>query len=312
MTTSNIYSGQSPLSYYSRRSLLRLLCGLLAANSFHYSWARQPDECVITLFQGATDSAVALGITPCAVVESWTEKPTYRYLRQTLQHVPHVGLETQPSLEDIALLQPTLIVGSRLRHQAIMSLLKQIAPVVMLDTVYEFKQTLLVMGQALQRHQRVNALITQWQQRIARLGLQLKKHFADSWPVTVSLLEVRADHLRSYLPNSFAGSILHELGFRWNKVASNSAGTMIKLTNKESLPVINADIFFVMLRDDRPAIKRYYQGLTSHPLWRQMQAVQHQQVWPVDGVSWSLSGGIIGANLLLDDIERQVIQRAVT
>ena len=50
----------------------------------------------------ATDTAVALGIKPVGVVESWREKPTYKYLRDDLQDVKIVGQETQPNLEQIA------------------------------------------------------------------------------------------------------------------------------------------------------------------------------------------------------------------
>lgn len=48
----------------------------------------QPALRVITLFQGATDTAVALGVRPAGVVESWTDKPVYPYLRPALADVP--------------------------------------------------------------------------------------------------------------------------------------------------------------------------------------------------------------------------------
>lgn len=272
------------------------------------SRAQNAPHRVITLFQGATDSAVALGVLPVAVVDSWTEKPTYRYLRQALHGVPHVGLETQPSLEDIALLRPTLIVASRFRHQAVAPLMRQIAPLVMLDEVYEFKTTLQKMAQALNRTQQAQRLLAHWQQRISTLRDRLRERFGAQWPPTVSVLEIREDHVRSYLPASFAGSVLSELGFAWNPAARRASGVSIKLTNKESLPVVDADIFFVMLRAGRPVITEYYQQLRTHPLWRRMQAPQHRQVWQVDAVAWSLSGGILGASMMLDDIERQLVR----
>lgn len=290
----------------SRRTLLRLSLGLLAFRLCTPAWA-QPGAAplrVITLFQGATDSAVALDVTPCGIVDSWSEKPTYRYLRTALEHVPHVGLETQPSLEDIVLLKPDVIIASRFRHQRIAPLLKQIAPVVMLDDVYEFKKTLALMGAALHRRQMASDLLGQWQQRIARLRQQLQQKFAGRWPLTVSILDIREDHLRSYLPASFAGSVLKELGFNWNEASREASGVSIKLTSKESLPVVNADIFFVFMHAEKIAVQRNYARLVQHPLWQQMRAPQQHQVWQVDGVAWSLSGGLLGANLMLDDIAR--------
>jgi iron complex transport system substrate-binding protein len=261
---------------------------------------------VITLFQGATDSAVALGVTPCGIVDSWSEKPTYRYLRPALERVPHVGLETQPSLEDIALLKPDVIIASRFRHERITPLLKQIAPVVMLEEVFEFKKTLALMGVALYRKQRADEVLAQWQQRVAQLRQQLQQKFAGRWPPTVSILDVREDHIRSYLPASFPGSVISELGFDWSAASREASGVSIKLTSKESLAVVNADIFFIFLRAEKAAVQRNYESLVQHPLWQQMRAPQQGQVWRVDGVAWSLSGGMLGANLMLDDVARTV------
>ena len=290
----------------SRRTLLRLSLGALALRFSAPAWAEAGAAPlrVITLFQGATDCAVMLGVTPCGVVDSWSEKPTYRYLRAALEQVPHVGLETQPSLEDIALLKPDLIVASHFRHERIFPLLKQIAPVLMLEEVFEFKKTLALMGAALQQQQRADEILNRWQQRVAQLCQQLQQTFAGRWPPTVSILDIREDHIRSYLPASFPGSVLTELGFNWSDNSREASGVSIKLTSKESLAVVNADIFFVFLRAQNAAVQRNYESLVQHPLWKQMRAPQQGQVWQVDGVAWSLSGGMLGANLMLDDVAR--------
>ena len=228
----------------------------------------------------------------------------YRYLRPALAAVPHVGLETQPSLEDIVLLKPDLIVASRFRHQRIAPLLEQIAPLVMLEEVFEFKRTLAMMGTALNRQQQAMALLGQWQQRVATLREQLKARFAGRWPITVSVLDVREDHIRSYLPASFAGSVLSELGFDWTPAAREAQGVSLKLSSKESLPVVDADLFFIFQRGDSKAAQNTYEKLVQHPFWKQLRAPQDGQVWRVDAVAWSLSGGILGANLMLDEISK--------
>lgn len=292
---------------YTSLSRRRLLQSALLAAAFPLSVQAQPPRRVVSLFQGATDSLVALGITPCGIVESWAEKPVYRYLRPALQHVPLVGLETQPSLEDIVLLQPDLIVASRFRHQEIASLMRQIAPVVMTDDVFDFKRTLSALADSLQQQAHAAALLQQWQQRIAGLRSALQQRFARQWPLQVSVIEVRPDHIRSYVAGSFPGAVMSELGFAWNDAAQQTRSPSLRFTNMESLPVLNADIFFVLLRAQSPAIERQYQRLQQHPLWQRMRAVQNGHVWHVDSVPWSLSGGILGANLMLDDIGRHLI-----
>ncbi|MCK9742661.1 ABC transporter substrate-binding protein [Pseudomonas syringae] len=284
----------------SRRTVLRLSLGLLALPGI----ARAAPLRVVTLFQGASDTAVALGVTPCGVVDSWSEKPMYRYLRPALAAVPHVGLETQPSLEDIVLLKPDLIVASRFRHQRIAPLLEQISTVLMLEEVFEFKRTLAMMGAALQRQQLAIELLGQWQQRVAALRGQLQAKFTGRWPITVSVLDIREDHIRSYLPASFAGSVLSELGFVWTPAARQATGVSLKLSSKESLPVVDADLFFVFQRADSTAAQHTYDKLVENPFWQQLRAVRDGQVWRVDAVAWSLSGGILGANRMLDEIAR--------
>nr|WP_223123899.1 iron-siderophore ABC transporter substrate-binding protein [Pseudomonas syringae] len=279
---------------------MRLSLGLLALPGI----ARAAPLRVVTLFQGASDTAVALGVTPCGVVDSWSEKPMYRYLRPALAAVPHVGLETQPSLEDIVLLKPDLIVASRFRHQRIAPLLEQISTVLMLEEVFEFKRTLAMMGAALQRQQLAIALLGQWQQRVAALRGQLQAKFTGRWPITVSVLDIREDHIRSYLPASFAGSVLSELGFAWTPAARQATGVSLKLSSKESLPVVDADLFFVFQRADSTAAQHTYDKLVENPFWQQLRAVRDGQVWRVDAVAWSLSGGILGANRMLDEIAR--------
>ncbi|ARD12458.1 MULTISPECIES: ABC transporter substrate-binding protein [Pseudomonas] len=289
----------------SRRTVLRLSLGLLALPGI--AWAeplRATPPRVVTLFQGASDSAVALGVTPCGVVDSWSEKPMYRYLRPALAVVPHVGLETQPSLEDIVLLKPDLIVASRFRHQRIAPLLEQISPVLMLEEVFEFKRTLAMMGAAMLRQQQAMDLLDQWQQRVTALRSQLQEKFAGRWPITVSVLDIREDHIRSYLPASFAGSVLTELGFAWTPTAREATGVSLKLSSKESLPVVDADLFFIFQRADSKAAQQNYDKLVRHPFWQQLRAAQDGQVWRVDAVAWSLSGGILGANRMLDEIAR--------
>ncbi|MZG43022.1 iron-siderophore ABC transporter substrate-binding protein [Dickeya dianthicola] len=290
----------------SRRRLLRWSLSLLPLGLGRPALAQSllMPQRVITLFQGATDTAVALGITPAGVVDSWSEKPMYRYLRPALAGVPHVGLETQPSLEDIVLLKPDAIVASRFRHQRLEPLLSQIAPVVMLDEIYQFKKTVQVMGQALGRQAVADTLLQHWQQRVSWLRGQLQRKFGGGWPPTVSILDIREDHIRSYLPGSFPGSVLSELGFGWSDASRAQPGVSLKLTSKESIPVVDADIFFIFLRSESPSVQRNYESLIRHPLWRQLRAPQRNQVWVVNGVTWSLSGGILGANMMLDDIAR--------
>ena len=255
---------------------------------------------VVTLYQGATDAAVAMGIKPVGVVESWLEAPTYKYLRDDLKGVKIVGQETQPNLEEIEKLKPDLIIASKIRHEQIFDQLKEIAPTVATETVFTFKDTVNLMGEALNKQDKSKELLTKWDDRVADFKEEAKKDIKN-WPMSVSVVNFRADHARIY-QTGFAGSILTELGFEGPKNVKDKKQDIITLTDKESIPQMDADVIYYFMDDQDKAVEKAYKEWTSHPLWKQLDAVKAKQVHKVDEITWNMAGGITAANMMLDDI----------
>ncbi|MFD1737720.1 ABC transporter substrate-binding protein [Bacillus salitolerans] len=254
---------------------------------------------IVTLYQGATDAAVALGVKPVGAVESWVQQPFYEYLKADLEGVQVVGQETQPNLEEIAKLKPDLIIASKLRHEEIYTQLAEIAPTVAHETVFEFKGTVELMGQAMNMEEEASTLLADWENRVADFQSKVQAKLGDQWPLNVSILNFRADHARIYF-TGFAGSILNELGFtRPENQQSTEWG--VQLTTHESIPEMEADVFYIFNEDD-PAVQKTFEEWTAHPLWANLTAVKNNQVYLVDEVTWNMAGGIIAANLMLDDI----------
>ncbi|MDH6351547.1 MULTISPECIES: ABC transporter substrate-binding protein [Brevibacillus] len=261
---------------------------------------------VVTLFQGATDVAVALNVKPVGAVESWSQQPVYEYLRDSLKDVENLGVETQPNLELVSKLKPDLIIASISRHEKIYDQLSKIAPTVMIDPLYDFKNTLTVVGQALNKEAESKVLLDQWDKRVADLKTKLQTKLGSAWPLEATVLNFREDHARIYV-TGFAGDILDELGFIRSKTLQAEAdkGTVhMKLTSVESIPSMNAKVLFVFKFDDSGAekVQKLYQEWTNHPLWKGLDAVKSNNVHLVDEVTWNVGGGIIAANLMLDDI----------
>lgn len=263
---------------------------------------------VVTLYQGATDAAVALGVKPVGVVDSWVQQPMYKYLRDDLEGVKRVGTETQPNLEEISKLNPDLIIASKLRHEEVYEQLSKIAPTVTHETVFKFKETLDLVGKAVNKQDKADQLLADWDNRVADFQKKIKEKKGDDWPIEVSVLNFRTDHARIYI-TGFAGDILTELGFVRPEEQQKEAekGTVVqKLTSKESIPAMNADVFFIFNSDghnaDAEAIQKTYEDWTSHPLWKNLDAVQKDQAYIVDDVAWNMGGGYLAANNMLDQI----------
>ncbi|RTR00823.1 ABC transporter substrate-binding protein [Halomonas nitroreducens] len=274
--------------------------GRTVANAFGDTRLPATPRRVVTLYQGATDSAVALGLTPVGVVDSWLEPPMYRYLREALAGVEHVGLETQPNLEKVAWLAPDLIMATRFRHERVRPLLEKIAPTVATGSVFDFRASLALLAEATGRKARAQELLQDWDERVADFRRRIKDTLGGAWPQKAAVVRFKSDHVRLY-STGFAGSILDELGFE-QPGSVQDQGWGMKLTSEENIPVMNADVIFVLLEPDDPAIAENYRHWTSHPLWQRLDAVQHRRVFEVDAVNWIMGGGILAANAMLDDL----------
>lgn len=106
--------------------------------------------------------------------------------------------------------------------------------------------------------------------------------------------------MRIYLDESFPGAVLRDIGFTSPIPEHKSWG--IKLKTKEALPSINADVFFVLFDQEDGAVQQNYDDWRQHPLWQVLKAPRNGQVYQVNFVNWILSGGILGANLMLDEL----------
>lgn len=252
---------------------------------------------IITLYQGANDAAVAYGIKPVGIVESWLQKPVYEYLRDELGDVPQLGTEVQPNLEEIYKLKPDVIFATKTRHEGIYDQLSQIAPTVMIGEVYDWKASVNLMGEVLNREDKSKELMAEWDSRVD----DFKQKMGDRLPIEATITNFRADHARIFYLG-YAGGILKELGFA-RPEGHDAEVWGVQLTSKESIPDMNADVIFNFNSgDDMAAVEKYYKDWTSHPLWANLDAVKNNQVYMVDEVSWNMAGGILSAHRMLDSL----------
>ncbi|MBB6451068.1 iron complex transport system substrate-binding protein [Geomicrobium halophilum] len=263
-------------------------------------------ERIVTLYQGATDTAAALDIEPVGAVESWLEQPMYEYLRDDLEDVEIVGDEIQPNLEEIAALEPDLIVGTLSRHEEVYDQLDEIAPTVMTDPINDFKHTLDIMGEATDQEDTAKQLLQDWDERVADFQSQVEDEVGEEWPLSTSVLNIRSDEVRMFM-GGFPGSILDEAGFAHTDVqqeAINDEEDFLAFTNRESIPEMDAEVFFIFTQgnQEEDELEEAMENWTSHPLWDELDAVENDEVYMVNEVTWNMGGGYIAANHMLDDL----------
>lgn len=252
---------------------------------------------VVTLFQGATDAALLLGVKPVGAVESWIEQPWYNYIRDKMDGVTNLGSENQPNLEEIVALHPDLIIASKTRHEKIYEQLSAIAPTVMTEEVHIWKDTLSLSAEALNKKAEEAKFLEEWAQKVAAF----KEKMGDKLNLQVGIVDFRPDHAR-IVYTGFSALVLDELGVAR---PTNQKGEEwgVKLTSKENIAQMDADIIFDQTsttRDDgRLDLRKEW---TEHPIWKNLRAVKNNRVFEVDSAIWNNGSGPLAALGMLEDL----------
>lgn len=252
---------------------------------------------VVTLFQGATDSALLLGVKPLGAVESWSEKPVYEYLRSQMEGVANLGIETQPDLEAIIALKPDLIIASKARHEKIYTQLTEIAPTVMVSEVYVWKDTLDISGKALNKEKEAKDFLKTWDEKTT----YFKEKAADKIKEKkVSIVDFRADHAR-IVYNGFAALVLMDMGIeRPDSQKGTEWGAMLQ--SEEAIPQMEGDIIFDQTNLTEQENIVFRDKWVSNPLWSNLTAVKNNEVYPVNPIYWNAGGGPQSAMLMLEQV----------
>ncbi|UFJ41418.1 iron-siderophore ABC transporter substrate-binding protein [Brevibacillus humidisoli] len=253
---------------------------------------------VVVLVNGLVDISLALGVKPTGAVQSWIGDPWYDYIKDDMQGVTVLGEETQPNLEKIASLKPDLILGSKMRHEKIYTQLSAIAPTVMTETVFDWKENLKLSAEALNKQAEAEKLISDWDKRVA----DFKQKMGDKLKTEVSLIRFNPDHARIYY-TGFPGSIIEEVGLARPESQRVKDQVIAKLT-KEQIAQMDGDVIFDFTADWKGdgAVKKLQEEWTNDPLWKNLNAVRNNKVYQVNEVFWNMSGGVMAANKMLDDL----------
>ena len=257
---------------------------------------------VVTLGQGQTDTTLALGVTPVGVVEPWTED-WYDYLPDEVTEAEVLGSELEPDLEAIAALDPDVILGSQLRHEALYDQLSQIAPTVFSETIGAvWKDNVSLWAEALCREEQGEELLGAWEQRTA----EFQRELGELTQTEVSMVRFMPDEVRIYL-TGFPGSVLRDAGLdrpEAQTVGDWDESPQLTTISQERIPEMDGDVVFVMLSDwTQGDAVELQDDWTSHPLWDRLGAVQRDAVFGINEDHWNLGGGMLAANAMLDDLE---------
>ncbi|MEI7026903.1 ABC transporter substrate-binding protein [Paenibacillus sp. y28] len=259
---------------------------------------------VVVLVNDAVEAALALGVKPVGMVRAWGVEPYYAHLKSQLEGVQIVGDENQPNLEAIAALKPDLIIGNKLRQEKIYDQLSSIAPTVFSgrtnsDTFINFK----VYAEALNKKEEGDKKLAEYDKRVQDFQGKL----GDKMNTKVSLVRFYlGDKVRVYYNDTFPGGILKKIGLKRPEIQDKP--TFADIIGKERIPEVEGDImFYFTLLDEKGETTKTEKEWQEETLWKNLDVVKKGKAIKVDDGIWNSSGGIIAANLMLDDLEKYLL-----
>ncbi|MGA9290763.1 MAG: iron-siderophore ABC transporter substrate-binding protein [Anaerobacillus sp.] len=257
-----------------------------------------PEKVVILTNEG-TEALLAMGVTPVGAVQSWLGDPWYDHIKDDMKDVEVVGTESEVNLEAVAALKPDLIIGNKLRQEDIYEQLNAIAPTVFSDTLKgDWQENFEFYAKALNLEDKGKEVMSSYNDRIDSMSQEL----GDQLDKKISVVRFLAGQTRIYYKDSFSGVILDQLGFA--RPDSQQKDDFAEEVTKERIPEMDGDeLFYFTYEAGDGEANSTAKEWTNDPLWNNLQVVKDGNVHEVSDAIWNTSGGVLSANLMLDDIE---------
>jgi iron complex transport system substrate-binding protein len=268
---------------------------------------------VVILSNEGTEALLALGVKPVGAVQSWLGDPWYDHIKADMEGVEVVGVESEVNVEKIATLKPDLIIGNKLRQEAVYDQLSAIAPTVFSETLRgDWKDNFQLYAKALNLEEKGTEVLSSYDQHVE----DLKAKLGDKVNQEVSVVRFMAGKSRIYYTDSFSGVVFNQLGFKRAAqqealfTADNKLGLLAVEVGKEVTPKMDGDLLFYFTyapQGDKAALDTAKEW-TNDPLWKNLNAVKSGNVFEVNDATWNTSGGVLSANIMLDDLEKLLVK----
>ena len=269
---------------------------------------------LVTLDGVTFEYAIASGLSPIATAVGGSVD----HMAEQVAQVQNVGQSGEPSLEQILTLKPDLIVGLDY-NQGAYAQASQIAPTMLFRFEHSgqwkesFQQMAADLGQSAAAEQTMTAYVARTAEFKAQMADRLNN-------LQVSVVRIYPDTINLYLRDSFAGSVLQDVGLARppaQDIAAADANTRFgnpiqTSISRELLEQADGDVIFLWTGESTAeaaeAAEQNLQVLQQDPLWQKLKAVQQGQVYQVP--SYWIGSGPIAANAVLDDLFKYLVEES--
>jgi iron complex transport system substrate-binding protein len=254
-----------------------------------------PSKIVALEFSFADDLA-SIDVKPVGIADDSDSSRIIPEVADKVSGYTSVGKRQSPSLQNIAALQPDLIIADSSRHKDIYDQLSAIAPTIELPankaTLQDNLDAARLVGLALNKCQEMADRIAENAATLDKFAGQLPK---DVPPVLFGVGSDKAltvHNAAGYLP-----SVLVRLGLDY-KLPADPANPQAEMS-EETLVTLNPAIMFVASPDKAPTL---FDQWAKDPVGSQIQAVKDGKVFHVDANLWSRAKGITASEVVAAEV----------
>ncbi|NIC07063.1 ABC transporter substrate-binding protein [Billgrantia bachuensis] len=271
-----------------------------------YGEIEVPDapERVVTLHEGALDTALAIGIAPLGAVTTRGGDGVARYIEAHLgdDRPAIVGVVREINLEAVLALEPDLILAPPRLPEAQYRLLSRMAPtVVPLTQGFDpdaWRSETRLFAQALGREAEGEAALEEVDARAAELAERIAAAEASSAVLVRWMPQgpmVMSDQLFSTGLLHAAGLAIHDAGLvQEGKPHSDTLSL-------ENLSRVDADWLFLATLNEEG--DEALEAAKASPAFSRLDVVDRDRVVPVDGQLWTSATGPLAAQAILDELD---------
>jgi iron complex transport system substrate-binding protein len=264
----------------------------------------QSPQRVVALSEIDLDSLLALDLAPAGATDGRGSDHPPAYLGERTQGIASVGNFAQPSIDRILMLQPDLILAGGHPDPQLLEQLNAIAPTAVSFKVGEpwqasFERIATFVG----RRDRADAFLARHRERVLGLRARLREHEGES----VSIVRLSPNGPMAMLGDAFAGRVLADLGFVRPPAQRAAGAGHAPPLSREVLADIDGDWLFIGNFTPDP---QSVAALRSEPAFASLAAARAGHVREVDAMLWTVIGGPIAAEAVLDDVERTLLPAA--
>lgn len=266
-----------------------------------------PQEKVVVLEWSLVEELLIAGVQPVGVADVEGFEKWVKIDAKLDKHVVDVGNRVEPNIEEIAKLQPDVIIGMKYQEE-ILPELEKIAPVVLYDnlnpsavedqyayTLKTLRDTAKIVGKEDDVETEISNFenkLNESKDRIEKLDLH-SNEFVFTQAYTVN----QAPTFRLFTTNSAVSHVLEKIGLK-NKVLDEPQATSGFIeSNVEGLVTYQDAILLHTVQEDDPL----FDNVKDNVAWNGLQFVENDDIYGLGGGVWTF-GSIYSMETLINDV----------